>query len=58
MGAKGLRVGGAFVWEKHANVIVRGDGATASDVLALAQILARRVQLRLGVVLEPEVAFP
>ena len=58
VGAKGMRVGGAYVWENHANVIVRGDGATASDVFALAQILARRVQLRLGVVLEPEVAFP
>ena len=55
VGAKGLRVGGAFVWEGHANVIVRGEGATASDVLALAQILAARVRLRLGVKLEPEV---
>ena len=55
VGAKGLRVGGAYVWEEHANVIVRGAGATASDVLALAQILAARVRLRLGVALEPEV---
>ena len=55
VGAKGLRVGGAYVWEGHANVIVRGEGATPSDVLALAQILMRRVQLRLGVSLEPEV---
>ena len=55
VGAKGMRVGGAFVWEGHANVIVRGPGATASDVLALAQILAERVRLRLGVALEPEV---
>ena len=55
VGAKGMRVGGAFVWPEHANVIVRGDGATASDVLALARILALRVRLRLGVALEPEV---
>ena len=55
VGAKGMRVGGAYVWEGHANVIVRGEGATPSDVLALAQILARRVQIRLGVTLEPEV---
>ena len=55
VGAKGMRVGGAFVWEGHANVIVRGPGTTASDVLALAQILAERVRLRLGVALEPEV---
>lgn len=55
VGAKGLRVGGAFVWAEHANVIVRGEGATASDVLALARLLAARVWLRLGVRLEPEV---
>ena len=57
VGAKGMRVGGAFVWDGHANVIVRGDGATASDVLALAQILAERVRLRLGVALETEVCM-
>ena len=55
VGAKGLRVGGAFVWTEHANVIVRGAGATASDVLALARLMALRVGLRLGVALEPEV---
>ena len=54
-GAKGLRVGGAFVWAEHANVIVRGEGATSSDVLALARLMALRVRLRLGVALEPEV---
>ena len=50
-----VRVGGAFVWAEHANVIIRGEGATASDVLALARLLAARVWLRLGVRLEPEV---
>lgn len=54
-GAKGLRVGGAYVWAEHANVIVRGAGATASDVLALAQLMAARVRFRFGVALEPEV---
>jgi len=55
VGAKGMRVGGAYVWEGHANVIVRGDGATASDVLALARLMRNRVFFRLGVLLEPEV---
>lgn len=54
-GAKGLRVGGAYVWAEHANVIVRGAGATASDVLALARLMAARVRFRFGVALEPEV---
>jgi len=54
-GAKGLRVGGAYVWDCHANVIVRGDGATPSDVLALAILMRNRVRFRFGVTLEPEV---
>ena len=54
-GAKGLRVGGAYVWREHANVIVRGEGATASDVLALARLMRNRVLFRFGVALEPEV---
>lgn len=54
-GAKELRVGGAYVWDGHANVIVRGEGATASDVLALAQLMHNRVFFRFGVSLVPEV---
>ena len=54
-GAKELRVGGAYVWQEHANVIVRGEGATPSDVLALARLMRNRVWFRLGVRLEPEV---
>lgn len=54
-GAKELRVGGASVWSEHANVIVRGEGATASDVLALARLMRNRVFFRFGVRLEPEV---
>ena len=54
-GAKDLRVGGARVWEEHANVIVRGEGATSSDVLALARLMHRLVLFRFGVSLVPEV---
>ena len=54
-GAKELRVGGASVWSEHANVIVRGEGATASDVLALARLMRNRVLFRFGIALEPEV---
>ena len=56
VGAKEMRVGGAYVWSEHANVIVRGEGATPSDVLALARLMRNRVLFRLGVRLEPEVA--
>ena len=54
-GAKDLCVGGAFVWASHANVIVRGEGATPSDVLALARLMRNRVLFRFGIALEPEV---
>ena len=54
-GAKDLRVGGAFVWSEHANVIVRSEGATPSDVLALARLMRNRVLFRFGIALEPEV---
>ena len=55
VGAKELSVGGASVWSEHANVIVRGAGATNSDVLALARLMRNRVFFRLGVTLECEV---
>ena len=54
-GAKDLKVGGAYVWGEHANVIVRGEGATPSDVLALARLMRNRVLFRFGISLEPEV---
>jgi UDP-N-acetylmuramate dehydrogenase len=54
-GAKGLSVGGARVSEKHANFIVAGPGATASDVYRLIESLRERVSDRFGIDLEPEV---
>jgi len=54
-GCKSLRVGGAYVWQEHANVIVAGDGCTSSDILALARLMAARVRNRFGIVLEPEI---
>ena len=54
-GTKEMRVGGVYVWDRHANVIVRGNDATPSDVLALASLMRNRVKFRFGVTLEPEV---
>ncbi len=53
-GCKGLRVGGAFVSDRHANVIAAGPGATASDVQALVALVRERVRAASGVDLEPE----
>jgi UDP-N-acetylmuramate dehydrogenase len=54
-GAKGLRVGGARVSEKHANFIVADPGATAADVWALIDRVRALVVDEAGVRLEPEV---
>jgi UDP-N-acetylmuramate dehydrogenase len=53
--AKELKVGGAYVWEGHANVIAAGEGCTSSDILALARLMAARVRERTGIVLQPEI---
>jgi UDP-N-acetylmuramate dehydrogenase len=54
---RGLRVGGAEVFARHANIIVNRGGATAADVLALAEEMKRRVRERFEVTLEEEVQF-
>ena len=53
-GCKGMRIGGAVVSERHANIVVAAEGATASDVLALLMLMRQRVQARSGIRLELE----
>ena len=53
-GCKGLRVGGAHVSDRHANIIAADPDATASDVLALVDLVRSRVAAATGVDLEPE----
>jgi UDP-N-acetylmuramate dehydrogenase len=57
VGAKELRVGGAAVFPKHANIIINSGGATAAQVLELAAEMKRRVFESFGVQLEEEVTF-
>ena len=54
-GLKGYRVGGAEVSPKHANFVVNVGGATAADVVAVAEHVRRTVRDRYGVDLQPEV---
>ena len=54
---RGLRVGDAIVYPKHANIIVNAGRATAKDVLELAEIMKARVREKFGVELEEEVMF-
>ena len=56
-GCRGLRVGDAMVYAKHANIIVNAGRATAKDVLELAEIMKSRVREKFGVELEEEVMF-
>jgi len=56
-GCRGLRVGDAVVFAKHANMIVNAGKASAADVLALAEEMKSRVRERFGVTLEEEVMF-
>jgi len=54
-GCKGLRIGGAYVSDRHANIVAAGDGATASDILALLETMRLRVESSCGVSLEREI---
>jgi len=55
VGAKDLCVGGARVYEKHANIIVNTGQATSKDLRKLADILKQRVLDRFGIELQEEV---
>jgi UDP-N-acetylmuramate dehydrogenase len=54
---RGLRVGDAAVFAKHANILVNLGRASARDMLVLAEMLKARVRDRFGVELEEEVMF-
>ncbi|RJO74353.1 MAG: UDP-N-acetylmuramate dehydrogenase [Myxococcales bacterium] len=54
-GAKTMRVGGAYVYAKHANIILNDGAATARDVLALAERMRAAVRERFGIDLQREV---
>lgn len=54
-GCKGMRVGNAMVSEKHANYFVNCGGASAEDVLVLADQVKKRVREIYGIALEEEI---
>ncbi len=55
VGAKELSIGGAKVFEKHANIIINDGTATSKDIRELADILKQRVFDKFGITLEDEV---
>ncbi|MEE9368805.1 MAG: UDP-N-acetylmuramate dehydrogenase [Pontiella sp.] len=54
-GAKQFRVGGAHLFEKHANIIIAGPDATASDVYQLTEKMIAAVREKFGFLLVREV---
>jgi len=56
-GAKAMRVGGARLYEKHANIIVADPGCTAQDVWELSEKMAAAVKDKFGIDLVREVRF-
>ena len=56
-GLKGKRVGGAQISEQHGNFFLNEGGATAADILALADLVEKMVLEKFGVRLEREVVF-
>jgi UDP-N-acetylmuramate dehydrogenase len=56
-GAHLFRVGGARLYEKHANIIVADSGCTAQDVWELSEKMIRAVKDKFGIELVREVRF-
>jgi len=54
-GCKGMRVGGAYVTDFHANIIAVNQSATGSDVAALVQRMRNRVWFESKVALKTEI---
>ncbi len=55
IGAKQLQIGGARVFERHANIIVNTGNATSADIRRLADLMKQKVFDKFGIVLEEEV---
>ncbi len=56
-GLKGKQIGGAKIWEGHANYIVNAGGAKAVDVIALINLCKKGVKEKYNIKLEEEIKF-
>jgi len=56
-GVKGLKRGGARVWEGHANFIINENNASSKDVTGLMFEMYSRVKNRFMIELTPEIEF-
>ncbi|HWR82410.1 MAG TPA: hypothetical protein VN285_03845, partial [Candidatus Deferrimicrobium sp.] len=55
IGAKRMAVGGAKVFERHANIIMNAGSASSHDIRALADLLKQKVYDKFGIMLQEEV---
>ncbi|MFO7654735.1 MAG: UDP-N-acetylmuramate dehydrogenase [Candidatus Krumholzibacteriia bacterium] len=56
-GARTLRVGGAAVFDRHANIVVNAGGATSAEVRELVRRMSAAVRDQFGIELEEEVRY-
>ncbi len=56
-GGKNLKVGGAEIFEKHANIIVKGENCTAQNVHDISVQMSKLVKEKFGFELVREVRF-
>jgi UDP-N-acetylmuramate dehydrogenase len=56
-GGKNLKAGGAYIFKKHANIIIKGPGASAQDVHDLHLKMIEVVKEKFGLQLIREVRF-
>lgn len=56
-GGKNLKIGGAEIFEKHANIIIKGRHCTAQDVHDLSLLMVKIVKNKFGFDLVREVRF-
>ncbi len=56
-GVKSFRVGGACIFEKHANIIIKSDGCKSQDVYKLHLLMANAVREKFKINLVREVRF-
>ncbi len=56
-GAKKMSVGGAFVFKKHANIVIKGEKCTSQDVYDLSLRMAKAVKEKFDIDLIHEVYF-
>jgi UDP-N-acetylmuramate dehydrogenase len=56
-GMKGMKIGGAEIFEKHCNIIVNRGNAKSEDVLKLIEKMKEAVFNKFGIDLEREILY-